>query len=163
VPYVNRVYAAITGSLLAALVLAFVPLRGEWVGWWPAWPLLVVIYWCLTLPNRVGILTAWLVGLLLDGARGGVLGQQALPMALVAYLCLLSYQRWRHFTLPQFSGMVFGLVTLHQFVGYWLGSIAGNAGGIMPWLTIAVASMVAWVALYPLLNYLRRRLWIEAS
>lgn len=150
----------IAGSLLAAVVLAVVPVRDGLLGWWPAWPLLVVIYWCLTVPGRFGILAAWVVGLLLDGARGGVLGQQALSMALVAYLCLLSYQRWRHFTQVQFAGLVFGLVTLHQFIDYWLGSIAGTAGDLMPWLTIAVASTLAWVALYPLLNRVRRRVSI---
>ena len=151
------VIGAIGGSLLAAMVLAMVPVRDELLGWWPAWPLLVIIYWCLTSPGRVGIFTAWLVGLLLDGASGGTLGQQALSMALVAYLCLLSHQRWRRFTQVQFAGLVFGLVTLNQFVDYWLASITGTAGDLMPWLTMAVASTLAWVALYPLLNRLGRR------
>ena len=156
-------FLAVNGSLAAAFLLALVPLRGELVAWWPAWPLLVVIYWCLTLPGRVGIFTAWLVGLLLDAAKGGILGQQALPMALVAYLCLLSYQRWRHFTMVQFSGLVVGLVTLHQFVGYWLGSIAGSAGELVSWLTIALSSMVAWLVVYPVLNRVAHRLSIERS
>ena len=154
---------AVVGSFLAAFMLSMVPMREGMVAWWPAWPLLVLIYWCLILPQRVGILTAWIAGLLLDGVKGGALGQYALSMSLVAYLCLLSYRRWRHFTLVQFSGLMVGLVTLHQFTCYWLASITGSAGKLLPWLTVAIASMVAWMVVYPLLNWMTRLLRIERS
>ena len=32
----------------------------------PQWVVLVLIYWIIALPHRIGIVVAWLIGLLLD-------------------------------------------------------------------------------------------------
>lgn len=42
---------------------------------------------------RIGIGMGWLVGLLLDVARGALLGQYALALSVVAYLTLQAYRR----------------------------------------------------------------------
>ena len=99
--------------------------------------------------------------LVLDGVQGGVFGQNALAMALIAYFCLLSYQRWRYFTMLQSSGLVALLVALYQLVTFWFGSLFGRAGDLGPWLTVAAASVVAWLLVNPLLMRLARPVLVE--
>ena len=37
----------------------------QWLGWLrPHWVLLVLFYWVLYVPHRLGLVTAWLLGLL---------------------------------------------------------------------------------------------------
>jgi rod shape-determining protein MreD len=46
-------------SLVIALMLTALPLP-EWaVNWRPAWVAMVLIYWCMALPERVGIGVRW--------------------------------------------------------------------------------------------------------
>ena len=85
----------ITLSFLVAFLLAGIPLPGGLGHFRPDWVAMVLIYWCMALPRRVGIGVGWLVGLLLDVGRGGLLGQHALALAVVAYLILQTYRRVR--------------------------------------------------------------------
>jgi rod shape-determining protein MreD len=51
-------------TFLLALLLTIIPLP-EWLRYLrPDWVGLVLIYWCLALPERVGVSTGWLMGLL---------------------------------------------------------------------------------------------------
>ncbi|MDP2388977.1 MAG: rod shape-determining protein MreD, partial [Acidobacteriota bacterium] len=72
---------AVAISLVVAFALTSVPLP-EWAHpWRPAWVAIVVIYWCLAIPERIGVLFAWSMGLLLDVMHGAILGQHALGLA----------------------------------------------------------------------------------
>ena len=57
-------------TILIALILMLIPLP-EWAhSLRPEWLVLVLIYWTMALPHRVGIGTAFCCGLLLDVLRG---------------------------------------------------------------------------------------------
>ena len=46
-------------SFIMAIMLTALPLP-EWaVNWRPSWVAIVLIYWCMAVPDRVGILVAW--------------------------------------------------------------------------------------------------------
>ncbi|MEY3661077.1 MAG: hypothetical protein RLZZ169_1903, partial [Pseudomonadota bacterium] len=64
-------------SLVFAGVLAVLPLPGWLELWRPDWVALVLVYWVIALPQRVGLLTAWLVGFLVDVLKGTLLGLNA--------------------------------------------------------------------------------------
>ena len=64
-------------SFLVAFLLAGVPLPDSLDRFRPDWVAMVLIYWGMALPHRVGIGVGWLVGLLLDVGRGALLGQLA--------------------------------------------------------------------------------------
>ena len=63
--------------------------------------LLVIIYWSLRTPDRVGVSIAWVLGLLADIAGGGMLGLMALIYTVTAYICLMLHQQIR--VLPLFQ------------------------------------------------------------
>ncbi|WP_455219971.1 rod shape-determining protein MreD, partial [Kaarinaea lacus] len=61
-------------TFIVALTLMMMPLP-EWAeSARPQWLMMVVIYWCIALPDRFGVILAWLVGLVLDVATGALLG-----------------------------------------------------------------------------------------
>lgn len=67
----------------------------------PDWIGLVLIYWCIALPQRFGVFTAFWVGLLTDVLTGHLLGQYALIYALISYLSIREHKRLRQFPLVQ--------------------------------------------------------------
>ena len=63
----------------------------------PEWVAMVVIYWVIKSPDKVGVVVAWSSGLVLDILEGNLLGVNALSMAVVAYRVLPMLQRIKPF------------------------------------------------------------------
>jgi rod shape-determining protein MreD len=70
-------------SLLVALLLNFLP-TAVWPGV-PDWLALVIVFWSVREPRRVGMGLAFLFGVAMDVADASLLGQHALAYVLVAY------------------------------------------------------------------------------
>ena len=124
-------------SFIGALTLAVLPLP-EWAqAYRPNWTALVMLYWCMALPERVGVGTAWSLGLLLDVLQGALLGQYAMAMAVLAFLMLNLRRRVRVFPLWQQSVVVSVLLVLHQALTLWIRGIVGEAPGTLThWLPV---------------------------
>jgi len=144
-------------SILVALALAIVPLP-DWAGSIrPDWVALLVIYWSLALPRKFGVGSAWVSGLALDTLQGALLGQHALGLALVAFVVLKFYLRIRVFPIWQQAMTVFMLLTLNQFVLFWVDGLAGS-GEIQlgRWMPV-VAGTLLWPLLAQALSVVRRQ------
>ncbi len=113
-------------SLVLALVLYFYPLRGDLGLWRPLLVFLVVMYWLLVEPYRLGIAFAWLCGLGLDILTGGILGQHALALACCAYLLRLAGQRLHHFSIWHQAVLISLLALLYQAVVAFVHLLAGR-------------------------------------
>jgi len=144
-------------SYLVAYVLAMLPLP-EWAGWVrPEWVALVLIYWTIALPHRVGVGTALLLGLGLDVMEGAPLGQNALALLVLAVVCLTLYQRIRFFNMGQQAAVVFLLVGVHQLICQWVQALQGLGVGTLAFLLPALTSALLWPVVFILLRSLRRR------
>jgi rod shape-determining protein MreD len=144
-------------SFFVALMLTIVPMPGWLAALRPEWAALVLIYWCMALPNRVGVGVGWTVGLLVDVLRAGLLGQHALTFAIIAYITLQLYQRFRVFPLWQQAFSVLVLVFLHLLLQIWIMGISGDTSHNWTWLLPALSSMLVWPILFLGLRDLRRR------
>lgn len=74
------------GSILAAVLLALLPLPEVIVPFRPFWMALVLAYWVLEHGDETGLGFAFFVGLLLDVVLGTLLGEYALRLVVVAFL-----------------------------------------------------------------------------
>lgn len=145
-------------SLLLALCLQVMPLPDPWLVWRPDWLGLMLIYWCVVAPQRVGVFYGFMLGLLLDLIEGSPLGQNALVLSLLAYLALLLYQRMRAYALVQQAVMVFILLGIVQLVEQWLRTIFGPFSINLAFLLSALIGAVLWPWLFTMLQAVRRRL-----
>lgn len=143
-------------SFLVALMLSALPLPEEMQWWRPEWVLLVLLYWIVASPTRVGLGTAWVMGVLLDVLEGSLLGLNALALTIVAYVMILVYQRVRMFSWVQQVLFVFALVALDQFIAHWVKGILGVSAQSLMFLVPALVSAVLWPVLFMLLRGVRR-------
>lgn len=143
-------------TFVVALVLTMIPLPDWGEALRPEWVAMVTIYWCIALPHRVGVFIAWMVGLLLDVASGALLGQNAIAMALIAYLAIKLHLRIRLFPLWQQAMSILVLIALYQMLTLWIkGMIGATTQGWTYWLH-SVSSMFFWPFVFLILRYLRR-------
>lgn len=143
-------------TLIVAFWLSILPMP-EWARWArPEWVALVVIYWVIALPHRVGVGMAWLTGLALDLVEGAPPGENALALSVIAYLALTLYQRLRMYVAWQQAGVVFVLVGIDQLLCHWVQTMTAKATPTLMFLLPALVSALLWPSLFLLLRFLRR-------
>ncbi len=142
-------------SFVLAMLLAVYPISIElrWVR--PEFVALLGIYWAVYLPHRIGPGIMWGMGMAQDVVEGTPLGLHALGLVVIAYICLLSYQRLRSFETWQQAFWVFVLVGIHQLFGNWVHSLRGNEAAMLLFLLPAISSALCWPVLVYLLDKLR--------
>jgi len=139
-----RGYWLIVLSFAIALLLTIMPLPDWARPFRPQWVTLTLIYWCLALPHRVGVITGFILGILLDVSTGTLLGQHAMSLAIVAWLVLKLHRRIRLFPVWQQALTVLILLVLHQLLTLWISHIIGRPG--TPWYYWApsITGMLVW-------------------
>jgi rod shape-determining protein MreD len=149
-------YIVIFLTFLAAYILAVMPLPG-WLQWArPEWAALTLIYWCIALPQRVGMAAGLLLGVGLDVLEGSVLGQNAFALVVVALLSQALYQRLRVYSLAQQAGVVFILVGINQLICQWVQNLEGASALPRLFLLPALTSALIWPVILLILRSLRR-------
>lgn len=144
-------------TFFIAYLLAIVPFP-EWaMNFRPEWVPMVLMYWVMALPYRVGIGSAWAAGLVLDILEGSALGLNAMGLVVIAYVTLSLHQRLRMFSLVQQSGLVFTLVGLNLLLTHWLQIVTGQTvASNLFFLMAALTSAIIWPSLFQLLRHIRR-------
>jgi rod shape-determining protein MreD len=97
-------------SLLLAVLFGLLPLPGAIAPLRPYFLGLVLVYWLLETPDRVGMGAAFAIGLIGDLAFGTLIGEQALRLTVMAFITQRFRARMRFFPLGQQSLAVFALL-----------------------------------------------------
>ena len=152
--------AVIIFSFIIAYMLTAMPLP-EWaLNWRPAWVTIVLIYWCMAIPQRVSIGIGWTLGLLLDVQQGTVFGQNAIALTIIAWIIVKLNQRIRVFPLVQQALLVCVLLLLAQLFTLWIRTMMGFPPQHWTYWAPAFTSMVIWPWLFIILRDVRRKFYV---
>jgi len=78
-------------SLVAAFLLNLLP-WGQWIGV-PDFVALVLVFWAIHEPRKIGISIAFMMGLLMDVNEATLLGENALAYTLLSYFSIMMHRR----------------------------------------------------------------------
>ena len=144
-------------SVIAAFMLAIMPLP-EWaIEFRPEWVMLVLIFWAITEPSKIGITVAWFAGLLLDVSYGTLMGQHAIGMVLVIYVINIQHQRLRMASLIQQAIVIFALLFVKQLLTLWVDGMLGRAPGSWLYFMPTITSTILWPWTYLILRDIQRK------
>lgn len=142
----------IAATLAGAMTLTILPLPNWADAYRPQWVALVLIFWCLTRPRQVGVFWAFGIGLLQDVVSGAVLGENALTLAVVAFLAIELHPRILPFPPWQQTLSVWLLLVVERLLSLWiLGATGQPTPTLSYWLPTFVSAML-WPALSALLR-----------
>ena len=137
-------------TLIAALLANLLP----WSGWalWlvPDFVALTVLYWCIMEPRKIGFLTAWSLGLLMDIADGSLFGQHALAYTILAYAGIALNRRVQRFSM---TAQVLHVIPLLLFTSLIVLLVRALAGADFPGYAYFLGNFTG-AALWPALAYL---------
>ncbi len=142
-------------SLLLALLLGLVPLPAELQPFRPYWLALVLAYWVLEEPERMGVGVAFMLGLVADLAFGGLIGEQAMRLVILTFILDRFRPRMRFFPLSQQALAIGGLLLNDRVVSFVIHVVLGAVQ--LPWTywIAPLLGMLLWAPLYLVLDALR--------
>lgn len=147
----------VIATFIVALMLSIIPLPDSIEAFRPDWVVITMIYWAMMLPRSWSVGSAWIIGLVLDVAQGTLLGQHALALCVVAFVTVRMHLLMRVFPAGQLMVAVFSLLTLYQFMLFWVNGVAGvQVDAIRYWAPI-VSGTVLWPIVSRFLSGARMR------
>jgi len=142
-------------SLIAALLLDMLPLGR--VPWMPDFLALVLVFWAVHQPLRVGIGLAFVFGLVVDVHQASLLGQHALSYTALSFFAAMIHRRLLWFTVPSQALQVLPLFAVAHGLELLIRMIGG---GIFPgWIMLLapLAESLLWPVVSVLLLAPQRR------
>ncbi len=138
----------IWSSLTAALLLNMLPLGR--VPWMPDLLALVLVFWNVHQPLRVGIGAAFMFGLGMDVHQSSLLGQHALSYTALSFSATMIHRRLLWFTVPSQAFQVLPLFVVAHAVELLIRMLGG---GIFPgWIILMAPALES--ALWPVVSIL---------
>ena len=143
-------------SVLAALFLNGLPWEGIWLMLRPDFVAMVLLYWCMHKPWRLGIGLSWAVGIFADVADASLFGQHALAYTVLAFGGVVLNHRLQMFNLRQQTVQVAGILALTYAV-YAL--VHWQVSGYVVWLYFlgCLTSTLLWAPLSIMLHAMRQK------
>jgi rod shape-determining protein MreD len=114
-----------------------------------------VVYWVIEAPGRIGLGFAFAIGLLADLAFGGLLGEQALRLVIMAFIVQRFRAQLRFFPLSQQALAIGGLLLNDRVVSAAIHMALGEPQ--LPWgfWWAPLLGMLLWAPVFLLLDTLR--------
>ncbi|HEY6242114.1 MAG TPA: rod shape-determining protein MreD [Burkholderiales bacterium] len=135
-------------TVVLALLFNLLPWR-DVIGL-PDMAALVLAFWCVHQPRKMGIGIAWLTGLVMDAGNGALLGQHAFAYAVLAFAAIGLHRRILWFSAWQQAAHVLVLLLACQLL---MLAVRTVAGGVFPGLAYFTGSFIA-AALWPTVSFL---------
>lgn len=139
-------------SLVAALALNMFSNMGLWgrAAWSPDLLAVVLVFWSVHQPLRIGVGTAFFFGLAMDVHQGAMLGQHALAYTALGFLAISMHRRLLWFPVPNQSIQVLPLFVAAHLMELL---VRMAAGGSFPGWSYLLSPLIE-AALWPVANVL---------
>ena len=142
-------------SLIVALLVDMLPLGR--VPWMPDILALVLVFWNIHQPQRVGIGLAFMFGLGVDVHQSALLGQHALAYTTLSFFATMIHRRLLWFTVPSQALQILPLFALAHGVEIIIRMLSGGTFPGWMLLLAPVAESVLWPVVSVMLLAPQRR------
>ena len=133
------------------------------LNWKPLLTLLVLIYWNMALPDKVGIFEALFFGIIMDILNGSILGLHGLLFVLITYICQRFFYQfrvspiWQQSVILFFLFFIFKMAFSFDYFNVRLGLNVSDGFYLTNTFLFALVSSLFWIPTLFLLRELRRR------
>ena len=129
--------------MLLTTMMTIMPLPDIFYGIRIEWVAMAVIFFSIMNVSLMGVIAAWIIGLLLDLLQGGLLGEHALIFSVISYL---SYRfRFQIRVYPDWQIMIVTLFLLSfgNLISLWIKGFSGRILFVAEeWISIFIAALI---------------------
>jgi rod shape-determining protein MreD len=147
---VNPVF--VVASLVAGLAINMLPLGR--VVWTPDLVMVLIVFWGVHQPLRIGMGVAFVLGLCMDVSQSALLGQHALSYTVLSFAAIAIHRRILWYGVPSQTLQVLPLFILAHAIELLLRMVAGGIfpgalGFVAPVIEALLWPLASWVLLAP--------------
>lgn len=140
-------FASLVSIFIVALVMEIAPWPNGLQSFKPAWLVLVIAFWTLSIPNKVNIGSAFILGVVWDLVLGSIMGVHALVLSIFTYVLVKYHLILRNLSLWLQSLLIIAFVfairiavfivelLIHSATFHWQEIFGALISGLLwPWL-----------------------------
>ncbi len=144
-------------TFIVGVLLSILPLPESVEPFRPDWLALILIFWAMQLPRTWSVGSAWIVGIVLDVSQGTLLGQHALTLCVITFITVRFHLLMRVFPLSQLAATVFAMLSLYQFLLFWINGVANIDTVAVHYWGPVVTGTLCWPIVHTLLSGVQQR------
>ena len=152
----SKVFSVVGLTLFVALVLTVLPPPDLVFLYWPDWVVVVVFYWALMLPERIGPWVGFIVGTLLEVISVKSFGVMGLGMATLAFAVNRAHLQLRVLSIWQQMIVVGVFVGIFKLLTGWLYGLISGFAISSEYFYSLIGCMLSWPFIFILLQEFRR-------
>ncbi|MDR3453682.1 MAG: rod shape-determining protein MreD [Rhodoferax sp.] len=138
----------IWGSLVGGLLINMLPLGRT--AWTPDLLMLLLVFWSVHQPHRVGIGAAFVFGVFMDVQQAALLGQHALAYTALSFFAITMHRRLLWFSVPSQALQVLPIFVAAHAIELGIRMLGG---GVFPGWQILLAPLIE-AGLWPIVSVL---------
>ena len=133
----------IWSMILLSIILMVIPLPDVLDQYRLPWLKMAVIFFSIFNISLIGIISVWFSGLILDIMSGGLMGENALILAVLSYLSYRFRFQIRIYPMWQIMIVVLMLLSLGELISLWIHGVSGTIFfNIYDWINVGIAVLV---------------------
>lgn len=136
-------------SAVFSLLMALLPPPASLASFHPFYPTWMVLSWVILGFDRLALLCAWLLGLVLDALYGYLLGTQAMALSLLGYVTARSWKKAVVYTRFQQLCLLWGLLVAYQLLLYGIQAVTQPVLRKLSWQMLSLhplsSVLICWV------------------
>ena len=140
---------------LIAFIFSIIPLPDYLQIIMPEWIALLLFFFSLMNPERVGLFLALILGIILDLFSGSLLGQHALSLLLPVAICLRLNLIVRVFPIWQLNTFIVIMLIIYEFILFWIDGVLLINIPISERIFPIISSVLVWPIILRYLPKLR--------
>ena len=133
----------IWSMILLSIILTVMPVPELLDQYRLPWLKMTVIFFSIFNISLIGIISVWFSGLILDIMTGGLMGENALILAVLSYLSYRFRFQIRVYPMWQIMLIVLMLLSLGELISLWINGVSGTMSfNIYDWINVGIAVLV---------------------
>jgi len=151
-----NLFWAVSVSTFVALVLMLIQLPQNVFYFWPDWIVLVVVFWALVQPDRIGPVIGFIIGTLLEVLFVRNFGVMGLGLATLAFLVNSTHQQLRALSPWQQMFLIGLFVGIFKLITGWFYGLVSDFTITTEYWYSLLGDMIVWPFVSILIHELRR-------
>lgn len=150
-------FCAVLLSSFFALVLTVVQLPQWLFYFWPDWIALIIVYWALMVPHRIGPLIGFIIGTLLEVLFVRKFGVLGFGLATLAFIVNTTHRQLRALSVWQQMVLVGLFIAIFKLLTGWLYGLVSDFTITSEYWYSILGGLLVWPFIFILLEELRRK------
>jgi rod shape-determining protein MreD len=151
-----QISTILVSTFCLAIILNSLPLPDSIKWLMPNWVALFLIYWLIFMPELIGVVFTFSLGIVVDLLLGNIVGSTSICLLPVVFFAERICHRFNAFSVIQQFLAIIALISLSQLIKMWLQMYINHSTHYVSYWASIFVSIMVWPLVCGLLHFFRK-------